>query len=284
MDGGGAFYAYNDDLMLKTDDSGSTQPTRIHISGGIDDCRVGIGAFAHTSDEPQQVLHVKGTARLDQLSDLVGMSGSKPILGTDANGDIIGGGLTIRDEGTPLGNPNSVTQFDFVGAGVVASRTSATDPVVTVTVAGGGGGGGPTTAMLTTTHPATCAQAGQTVTTTGANHQIAYCITTLHDPSQVITFTTPTVDGARLTIYSLTAFGNGNSMFIGFAAPVLSPIIGMAAPNHLFTLEPFSVVTLVYKTGSVIDPNGAPTDPAVDGWHIECSENLRTGNSPAFSA
>lgn len=284
MDGGGAFYAYNDDLMLKTDDSGSTQPTRIHISGGIDECRVGIGAFAHTTDEPQQVLHVKGTARLDQLSDIVGMSGSKSILGTDANGDIIGGGLSIRDEGTPLGNANSVTQFNFVGAGVVASRPSATDPVVTVTVAGGGGGGGPTTAMLTTTHPASCAQAGQTVTTTGANHQIAYCIAAQHNPAQVITFTTPTVDGARLTIYSLTSFGNGNNMFVAFAAPVMTPIIGMTPPNHLFTLASFSVVTLVYKTGSIIDPNGEPIVPAVDGWHIECSENLRTGNSAGFSA
>ena len=284
FDGGGSLFAYNDDFIMKTDDSGSLQPTRIHISGGIDACRVGIGAFTHTSDEPQQVLHVKGTARLDQLSDLVGMSGQKPILATDTNGDIVGGGMTVRNGGTPLGNANSVTQFDFVGAGVVASRASATDPLVTVTIAGGGGGGsGPTTAMLTTTHPTTCAQGGQTVTCTGDNHQIAYMNPANYDPAQSITFTTPTVDGARLTIYSLTAFGNGNDSFFKFQAPVLHNYGGLLPAGHDFTLPSFCVVTLVYKTASIIDPNGAPTDPVQDGWHVESAQNFRTFTTPSFA-
>ena len=56
MDGGGAFYAYNDDLMIKTDDSGSNQPTRIHIEGGVDATRVGIG-----EGTPEHALHVSST-------------------------------------------------------------------------------------------------------------------------------------------------------------------------------------------------------------------------------
>lgn len=81
FDGGGALYAYNDDMMLKTDDSGSNQPTRIHITGGIDACRVGIGAFTDTTDEPVTELDVKGTIRQTAATNAV--------LVADGNGDIV---------------------------------------------------------------------------------------------------------------------------------------------------------------------------------------------------
>lgn len=76
MDGGGAFYSYNDDLMLKTDDSGSGQPTRIHIEGGIDATRIGIGMGT-----PQTELDVGGTIRQTASTNAV--------LVSNANGDIV---------------------------------------------------------------------------------------------------------------------------------------------------------------------------------------------------
>ena len=76
MDGGGAFYSYNDDLMIKTDDSGSGQPTRIHIEGGIDATRIGIANSA-----PATELDVTGTIRQSASTNAV--------LVSDANGDIV---------------------------------------------------------------------------------------------------------------------------------------------------------------------------------------------------
>jgi hypothetical protein len=48
-------------------------------------------------------------------------------------------GLTVEDEGTPVGATNSVKTLDFVGASVSASQTG---DRVTVTLSGSGGGGG----------------------------------------------------------------------------------------------------------------------------------------------
>jgi len=258
MDGGGAFYSYNDDLMLKTDDSGSGQPTRIHIEGGIDATRIGIGMGT-----PQTELDVAGTIRASTLVDL-------PILGGDANGDLHASGLTVRDEGSPLGIANSVTQFDFVGAGVVASRSSPTDPVVTVTVAGGGGGG--TTALITSTNVATCPGPGGTITTTGDSRQIAYIN---GDPSVPITVTNPTADGIRLSIHSLTGFTTGAVSALAFLSPVLSTVNGLANSGEL---SAFSNAELIWKTGSIIDPTGNPGETPVSGWHLVSSQNFRLWN------
>lgn len=62
---GGSFYAYDDDLQIKTDDSGSGQPTRIFVDAGVDDCRVGIGNGFSASFLPQNTLHVKTTETLN---------------------------------------------------------------------------------------------------------------------------------------------------------------------------------------------------------------------------
>ena len=58
---GGSFYAYNDDLQIKTDDSTTGQPTRIFIDAGVDECRVGIGNGFSSSSLPTNSLHVKTT-------------------------------------------------------------------------------------------------------------------------------------------------------------------------------------------------------------------------------
>ncbi len=197
-----------------------------------------------------------------------------PILGGDANGDISASGLTVRDEGAGLGNAKSVTSFDFVGAGVVASRSSATDPVVTVTVAGGGGG--VTTAMLTSTHPATCPGPAGTITTTGDSRQIAYVN---GDPGAPITVTNPTADGVRLTITSLTGFTTGVASALSFLTPVLSPQSGMSS---IGALEAFSVVELIYKTDGIIDPAGDPGAPTGAGWVVASAENIRTYSGAGF--
>lgn len=98
MDGGGAFYSYNDDLMLKTDDSGSGQPTRIHIEGGIDATRIGIGMGT-----PQTELDVGGTIRQTASTNAV--------LVSNANGDIVSAS-TLAD----------VSYLTGAGAGVVDGR------------------------------------------------------------------------------------------------------------------------------------------------------------------
>ena len=95
MDGGGAFYSYNDDLMLKTDDSGSGQPTRIHIEGGIDATRIGIGMGT-----PQTELDVGGTIRQTASTNAV--------LVSNANGDIVSAS-TLAD----------VSYLTGTGAGVI---------------------------------------------------------------------------------------------------------------------------------------------------------------------
>lgn len=60
----GQLFAYNDDLQIKTDDSGSGQPTRIFVDAGVDECRVGIGNGFTSSSLPQNTLHVKTTETL----------------------------------------------------------------------------------------------------------------------------------------------------------------------------------------------------------------------------
>ena len=282
FDGGDGVYAYNGPFWVKSDlsaGSSSTPTNRLFISGAIDACRVGIGDFTETIDEPQQVLHVKGTGRFDTLA---GVGGN--FVSHDNNGDLVsGGGLTIRDEGVGLGNAASVTTLDFVGTGVTASRSSVTDPTVTVTVSGGGGGGY-STAMLTSTHPATVPQGPATVTTTNANQQIAYIDAPALDPANVVTFTNPTLDGARLTINSMTTFSNSTGIYVAFAAPLFHIEVGMLPAGHNFTLHPTSTVTLVYKDASINNPEDDPSDPAQAGWHIETAVNIssRAWGTPAF--
>ena len=77
---GGSFYAYNDDLQIKTDDSGSGQPTRIFVDAGVDPCRVGIGNGFSSSNLPATELEVAGTIRQSNATSAV--------LVADANGDI----------------------------------------------------------------------------------------------------------------------------------------------------------------------------------------------------
>lgn len=135
MDGGGSFYAYNDDLMLKTDDGGSGQPTRIFMFGAGDEANndvlaVGIGD-GFTSDidpappitdpptlavypqnyalAPQNTLHVRGGVRVEAVTN--------GIVKADANGDL--GSVTI-------------------GANLAFDGTT-----LSATGGGGGGGGGP---------------------------------------------------------------------------------------------------------------------------------------------
>tara|TARA_R110001592_G_scaffold16685_3_gene70886 strand:- start:830 stop:3529 length:2700 start_codon:yes stop_codon:yes gene_type:complete len=107
FDGGGALYAYNDDLQIKTDNSGSGQPTRIFIQGGVDACRVGIGDFQVTSDEPVTELDVKGTIRQTASTNAV--------LVSDANGDIVSASklidVAIIDGQFPPINAGGVVSF-----------------------------------------------------------------------------------------------------------------------------------------------------------------------------
>ena len=77
---GGSFYAYNDDFQIKTDDSGSGQPTRIYIDAGVDPCRVGIGNGFTSSNLPATELEVAGTIRQSNATSAV--------LVADGNGDI----------------------------------------------------------------------------------------------------------------------------------------------------------------------------------------------------
>jgi hypothetical protein len=56
FDGGGALSAYNDDMLLQTDTVGGVATTRVHIEGGIDATRVGIGEGV-----PEHALHVSST-------------------------------------------------------------------------------------------------------------------------------------------------------------------------------------------------------------------------------
>ena len=267
LDGGDGLYAYNGDFWVRTDPTapsgGGTPVERLTIKGAQAATAIGI---ANTS--PQTELDVTGTIRASSLAS------AGAILGADGNGDIGAGGLTIRDEGSPLGNPNSVTSFNFVGAGVVASRASATDSLVTVTVAGGGGGG-VTTALLTTTSAATCAQAGATITTTGDARQIAYVN---GDPGAAIIITNPTADGVRLTITSLTGFGSGAPSRIDTLVPMISPMSGLVT---IGVLEAFSVVELIYKSSGIGNPDdpGAPTGV---GWVVASAENLRTFSGAGF--
>ena len=65
---GGQFFAYNDDLQIKTDDSGSGQPTRIFVDAQVDECRVGVGNGFSASSLPTHELHVRGEVRVDSLS------------------------------------------------------------------------------------------------------------------------------------------------------------------------------------------------------------------------
>ena len=78
---GGSFFAYNDDLEIKTDDSGSGQPTRIFIDAQVDPCRVGIGNGFTSSNLPQTECHVAGTIRQTASTNAV--------LVSNANGDIV---------------------------------------------------------------------------------------------------------------------------------------------------------------------------------------------------
>lgn len=77
---GGSFYAYNDDFQIKTDDSGSGQPTRIYIDAGVDECRVGIGNGFTSSSLPATELEVAGTIRQSNATSAV--------LIADSNGDL----------------------------------------------------------------------------------------------------------------------------------------------------------------------------------------------------
>ena len=86
---GGSFYAYNDDLLIKTDDSGSGQPTRIFIDAGVDPCRVGIGNGFTSSNLPATELEVAGTIRQSNVASAV--------LVADANGDIVAA-TTLLDQ------------------------------------------------------------------------------------------------------------------------------------------------------------------------------------------
>ena len=65
----GQLFAYNDDLQIKTDDSGSGQPTRIFIDAQVDECRVGIGNGFSASNLPLTELHVEGEVTVASLID-----------------------------------------------------------------------------------------------------------------------------------------------------------------------------------------------------------------------
>ena len=102
---GGSFYAYNDDLEIKTDDSGSGQPTRIFVDAQVDECRVGIGNGFSQSNLPSRELHVNGELRIESNN----LSG----------GGVQGGNLFITPHGNveampTLTNPHPASGVQWV--------------------------------------------------------------------------------------------------------------------------------------------------------------------------
>lgn len=82
---GGSFYAYNDDLEIKTDDSTTGQPTRIFVDAQVDECRIGLGNGFTQLNLPATECHVNGTIRQTAAINA--------IVKADANGDL--GSVTI---------------------------------------------------------------------------------------------------------------------------------------------------------------------------------------------
>lgn len=210
---------------------------------------------------PVERLTIKGA----QAATAIGIANTSPQTELDVTG-------TIRQSNVT----NAIVHADAngdLGALTVGSGLSLTGSTLTAT------GGGVTTALLTTTHPATCAQAGGTITTTGDARQIAYVN---GDPGGPITVTNPTADGVRLTVTSLTGFTTGLGSALGFLSPVLSPVNGLATVG---VLEAFSVVELIYKQNAIQDPAGSPDpgeNPPVSGWVVASAEDIRTYSGAGF--
>ena len=183
--------------------------------------------------------------------------------------ETVANAVSVRDEGVGVG---IVPTLNFVGAGVTASLAG---PQATITIPGG-----VTTNILTGTHPVSCAQPGDTVTTTSDNVQIVFVN---GDPTTGITISQPTADGIRLIINSLTGFTTGLPSRLDFANPVLSPLNGLATTGGL---EAFSSAELIYKVNALQDPAGPPDpeeNPPVSGWIVIGTENWRTFNSAGLN-
>lgn len=115
----GQLFAYNDDLQIKTDDSGSGQPTRIFIDAGVDACRVGIGNGFTSSALPQTELHVAGTIRQTNATGAIAYAdGNGDLQGMPAGQsmDITSGKLEVAQQPQPIAPiPQFVEVPDDVG-------------------------------------------------------------------------------------------------------------------------------------------------------------------------
>jgi hypothetical protein len=95
-----------------------------------------------SSGEPTADAHIADTADAHDASAVSIVDTGGYFTGTDVEaalqeiGAAGGGGITVKDEGTPLAT--AATALDFVGAGVTASGAGATK---TITISGGGGSG-----------------------------------------------------------------------------------------------------------------------------------------------
>ena len=107
---GGALFAYNDDLQIKTDDTGSGQPTRIYIDAQVDECRVGIGnGFENNvpTTLPQKELHVNGDVRISSQNMTSGGTSGGAVFITPT------GDLVAQPLGAPLNIPTDGVAIDI---------------------------------------------------------------------------------------------------------------------------------------------------------------------------
>jgi hypothetical protein len=97
---------------------------------------VGVGTFYARYQQTGYMVPTSIT-----VASIAGVTGFGAASGTGVGTGVGFGinGITVQDEGLPVGNIAGITTMDFVGAGVTAT---AVGPVATVTIPGASGGGG----------------------------------------------------------------------------------------------------------------------------------------------